>query len=66
MNYFWMIVPLVVAIYCIARAIVDIRSKNYVWAAFGLICGGFILTMPIETHAVKIDLPAPSSPSSLP
>ncbi len=61
MYYFWMIVPLVVGIYCIARAVLDFRSKKYVWAFFGLACAGLIFTLPIKTHAVKIDLPEPSS-----
>jgi hypothetical protein len=59
MYYFWFIAPLVIAIYCIARAILDARSKKYIWAVSGLVCAGLILTMPIESNAVKIDLPAP-------
>lgn len=35
----WMIVAVVVAIYCIARAIQDFRRKRYVWGACGAFSG---------------------------
>ncbi|MEP2102544.1 MAG: hypothetical protein ABJP02_00565 [Parasphingorhabdus sp.] len=56
MYYFWLIAPLAIVIYCVARAILDIRSKQYAWAVFGLICAGLILMMPME---MTIDLPVP-------
>ncbi len=61
MYYFWFIALLLVGIYCITRAVLDFRTKKYVWAVFGLVCGGLILTVPIKMNAVKIDLPVPSS-----
>jgi hypothetical protein len=54
-----MIIALVTVAYCIARAVVDLRQKRYVWAAAGILCGAAILLTPIQTHAVKLDLPPP-------
>ena len=45
------------AIYCLARAVVDLRSRRYWWAAAALLSLVGILTVPVQTHAVKIDLP---------
>jgi hypothetical protein len=53
----WLFASGAAAIYCIARAIFDLRQKRYVWAAFGLISAGVLLLTPVKTHAVKVDLP---------
>lgn len=48
------------AIYCIARSIADLRAKRFIWGALGLVSAAVFLAAPVQTHAVKIDLPAPS------
>ncbi len=53
----WTAVALIVALYCIVRATIDVRRKQYLWAVAGYTCAAFILLTPIQTHAVKIDLP---------
>ena len=53
----WTIVALLVAAYCIARAIWDLRQRQYVWAALGFLSAAAILLTPVQTHAVKFDLP---------
>lgn len=53
----WMAAGMIATIYCIVRAAVDLRQKRYVWAAIGACCAALLLLAPIETHAVKIDLP---------
>jgi hypothetical protein len=53
----WTIVALLTAAYCIVRAILDIRQRQYVWAAVGFILSAAILFMPVQTHAVKVELP---------
>ncbi len=60
-EFIWPFLLLLVAIYCLARAVSDIRQKNYVWAAFGLLSAAAIFLLPMENHTIKVDLPAPSS-----
>ncbi|WP_420144076.1 hypothetical protein [Sphingobium sp.] len=53
----WFIALLGVALYCIVQAVRDIRAKNYIWSVIAAIAGVLILAMPVQTTAVKIDLP---------
>ena len=59
MMFLWSFAALAAAVYCLARAVVDFRHGKYVWAVLGLISSAIVLLTPIQTHAVKIDLPAP-------
>ncbi|OAO05183.1 hypothetical protein A8B75_05185 [Sphingomonadales bacterium EhC05] len=59
-EFIWPFILLIAGIYCIARAVSDFRQKKYVWAVFGLASAAIILLMPMETHAVLIDLPLSS------
>jgi hypothetical protein len=52
------IVAFAAAAYCFGRAVVDLREKRYVWGAIGIVAGAAILLTPIQTQAVKVDLPA--------
>ena len=45
--------------YCLARSVVDLRAKRYIWGAMGIISAVLFVSAPVQTHAVKIDLPAP-------
>ena len=57
-TWVWAIVPLLLAaIYCVARSIADIRARRYRWGVAGIISAIAIITAPIPTHAIKIDLP---------
>ena len=56
----WLIASGVAAIYCIVRAIVDLRQRRFVWGAFGLSSAAIPLLTPVKTHAVKIDSPMSS------
>jgi hypothetical protein len=47
------------AIYCIARSVVDFRAKRFIWGSLGLLSAAVFLAAPVQTHAVKLDLPAP-------
>ena len=54
----WMPIGLLlVAAYCAVQAIRDFRRRNYVLAVAGLACLLLLLLTPIQTHAVKFDLP---------
>ena len=52
-----------VTIYCCCQVARDRRQEQYGWAAFAAVLGLasflLVLTTPIETHAVKIELPRP-------
>jgi len=57
----WSFAALAAATYCIARAIVDIRQRKYVWGILGIASAIVFMLAPIQTHAIKIDLPAAST-----
>lgn len=49
---------LLVAVYCGVQTIRDFRARNYLMAALGCLCVAAILFMPMQSRAVKFDLPA--------
>ena len=55
---------LVVAIYCLVLAVLDFRAKRFRWAAGSLVSALLLTTLPIKTHAVKLDLPMPAAQPS--
>ncbi|WP_448663188.1 hypothetical protein ACG3SL_00480 [Sphingomonas sp. CJ20] len=57
----WSFAVLGACIYCIARAVIDFRAGKYLWGAVGLVSALALLLTPIQTHAVKIDLPVAGS-----
>lgn len=59
LSSFWMVALAAVTIYCIVQAVRDFRERRYAWAAAAAASALLLLTMPVQTHAVKIDLPAP-------
>lgn len=56
-----MLVLFATIVYCTARAIVDLRQKRMIWGIVGLASALALMSLPIKTHAVKINLPAASS-----
>lgn len=50
---------LLAVIYCVSRVVVDFRQGKYIWAAFGAAAALILIWTPVETHAVKLDLPKP-------
>ena len=48
------------ALYCLVRGAQDIRAKRYVGGALGIVSALVFLMTPIQTHAIKVDLPAAS------
>jgi hypothetical protein len=61
MTEIWAIAQLAVAAFCFARGIVDLRQRRFAWGALGMLSGIIIMTTPIQTHAVKYDLPWPAN-----
>lgn len=62
---FWIPVALLgIVVYMICQAVRDYRRGDYAWAAFGATCMMFLvalLLLPIQTHAVKLDMPIQES-----
>jgi len=48
------------ALYCLVRVVVDFGQRRHAWGVAGILCVALLLSIPIETHAVKLDLPAPA------
>ena len=59
-SWFWMAALTAVIVYCVAQAVRDLRAKRYAWAAAAVLSVALLLSMPVQTHAVKVDLPAAS------
>ena len=57
MSHLSEVLLIVVSLYCAVQAVQDYRRRNYLLAALGAACVVLIWTMPIHTHAVKLDLP---------
>jgi len=55
----WQFVALVatVSAFCIVRGIADLRARRFVWGGLGVVIGLAVLCTPVQTHAVKVDLP---------
>ena len=57
LGYLWSFAALPAAIYCIAKAVIDLRARRYAWGIIGLVSAAVFLLTPIQPHAVKVDLP---------
>lgn len=55
----WLWMPLVVAVYCAVQTVRDFRKGSYAMAAAGAACVLLLLLVPIESQAIKLDLPPP-------
>jgi len=53
----WTFAALVATIYCIAKAVIDLRAGRYVWSALGFGGAVVLAMMPVQTHSVTVDLP---------
>ena len=52
-----LVVALLVAVFCLARGAIDLRQHKYICGALGILAGlALIVTIPIPTHAEKVDL----------
>jgi hypothetical protein len=60
-SQLWMVMVGIAGLYCLVRGVNDLRHKRFVWGAIGLACGGFLLLTPIQSQAVKYDLPPQAS-----
>ena len=58
--FWWTLASLGAVVFCIARAVEDLRHRRYAWAVLGIVSALILLLTPVQTHAVKIDLPAPA------
>lgn len=56
-GWLWVAALFAVAAYCVVQTIRDIRAKRYAWAVAAAISAAVLLSMPIPTHSVVVDLP---------
>jgi hypothetical protein len=55
----WSLAAVVAALYCLTKAVIDLRSRNYASGFIGLASAAIFLLTPVQsTQPVKIDLPA--------
>lgn len=59
--FLWNFAALAAGIYCVAKAVIDFRTGKYGWGVIGLLSAAVFLVAPIQTHAVKVDLPMAGS-----
>ncbi|WP_294260180.1 hypothetical protein [uncultured Sphingomonas sp.] len=57
MSAVWMAALLAAAIYCAVRGFMDFKAKRYGWAICGAAAAITLFSVPIPTHADKIELP---------
>ncbi|MBB5716451.1 hypothetical protein FHS94_003317 [Sphingomonas aerophila] len=57
----WNVAALIAVIYCLIKAVFDLRARRFVWGIIGLLSAGIILLTPMKTHAIKVDLPIAQS-----
>ena len=57
----WTLIALAAPAYCLVRRIVGLRQRNYVWGALGLLSAAALLFTPVQTHAVRMEFPAPAT-----
>jgi len=62
MTLLWNLAAMAAGLYCIARAVVDLRQRKYAWGVLGLVSAAIFLLTPIQSDVVKLDLPAPRGP----
>ena len=55
MTWAWAL--LLVAIYCGVQAVRDFRRGSYAMAVAGAACALLLLLIPIQSHAIKLDIP---------
>ena len=53
----WLLFPLFVSVYCMIQMVRDLRRRNYLFAALGAVCVLLLWLVPIESNAIKLDLP---------
>ncbi|MEG3145210.1 hypothetical protein U1839_11170 [Sphingomonas sp. RT2P30] len=53
----WSLAAFVAVVYCFARGVVDLLGKKYLWGIAGIGSALILLFVPVQTHAVKMDLP---------
>ena len=55
----WSLAAFAAAMYCLTKAVIDLRNRKYVSGFIGLASAAVFLLTPVQaTPPVKIDLPA--------
>jgi hypothetical protein len=61
MSQAWLILLFAAGLFCLVRGVVDLAQRRYAWGVAGLLAGCAILLTPLQSRAIKVDLP-PVSP----
>ena len=48
---------ILVALFCLAVGIREVRRKDYIWAVTAFVVAGLVIIIPIPSHALKVELP---------
>ncbi len=57
----WLVAATGAGLYCLARGAVDLTQRRYGWGVASILAGIAIFLVPLQSHAVKLDLiPAPA------
>jgi uncharacterized membrane protein HdeD (DUF308 family) len=54
------IILVLAGLYCLARGVMDLRAKRWIWGALGIVAGIGIMAAPIPTE-VQVTLPSGGS-----
>ena len=53
----WLMLNSIVVIYCLARGVVDVRRRAYVWGLLGLSSAGILALTPNPNFKTTITIP---------
>ncbi len=51
------VILVLAGLYCLARGVMDLRAKRWVWGVLGIVAGIGIMVAPIPTE-IQVQLPA--------
>jgi hypothetical protein len=58
----WPLAAFAVSLYCLARGAIDLRRRSLIWGMLGILAGLLLLLLPLQSHAVKYDVPPAAHP----
>jgi hypothetical protein len=56
------VILVLAGLYCLARGVMDLRAKRWIWGALGIVAGIGIMAAPIPTE-IQVQLPAQKAAS---
>jgi drug/metabolite transporter (DMT)-like permease len=59
MSWAWAFALMLAGVFCIVRGVADLRRRRYVWGVLALVAAAVILSAPMPTTSLVLDIPAP-------